>query len=365
MRCTMSEEIIKLDKINVTFEQKNKRIDAVKEVTLHVNKGDIYGVVGYSGAGKSTLVRVINLLQLPTSGRVEIGGAVLYQKDEQTENIIDTKTLREKRRKIGMIFQHFNLLNEQTIIQNVAFALKHSGLKEKEIQEKAQNLLNLVGLDGRENSYPVQLSGGQQQRVAIARALANDPEILISDEATSALDPKNTIQILDLLKDLNAKLGLTVVLITHEMDAVKRIANKVAVMDSGEIVERGDLLQIFTNAKEKITREFIGGSAKAIATLQDYQLAKLQQDEQIFQLTYSDKNVSEPILIRLYKDFGVEANIIYSNIEVLRGTPVGTLFVIIKGSLEGQKQALEYLKSQRIIITKISEQTLVEGGSAK
>ncbi|AUJ31739.1 MAG: methionine ABC transporter ATP-binding protein [Liquorilactobacillus nagelii] len=358
----MTKEIIKLDNISVTFEQKKKQIKAVKDVTLHVNQGDIYGVVGYSGAGKSTLVRVINLLQQPSSGRVEVSGDVLYDKQHQ---IIAAKKLREKRRKIGMIFQHFNLLNEQTIIQNIAFALKHSGLKEKEITEKAQRLLDLVGLGERKNAFPTQLSGGQQQRVAIARALANDPEILISDEGTSALDPKNTAQILDLLQDLNKKFGLTVVLITHEMDAVKRIANKVAVMDNGEIIERGDLLQIFTGAKERLTRELIGGSAKAIATLRDFKLAKLKADERIVQLTYVGNAVSEPLLVKLYRDFDVEANIIYSNIEVLRGTPVGTLFVIIKGTTAGQQKALDYLQNQGVIITQIAEQSLAEGGTVK
>jgi D-methionine transport system ATP-binding protein len=358
----MTEEIIKLDDISVTFQLKDKQVKAVKDVTLHVEKGDIYGIVGYSGAGKSTLVRVINLLQTPTTGRVEVNGDVLFEKQSTEKKVIDEKKLRIKRRQIGMIFQHFNLLNEQTVIDNVAFALKHSGLKEKAIAEKSHKLLKLVGLDSRSDSYPSQLSGGQQQRVAIARALANDPEILISDEGTSALDPKNTIQILDLLKDLNQKLGLTVVLITHEMDAVKRIANKVAVMDNGQIIERGQLLNVFTNPKEQLTREFIGGgSVRAISILKKYHLSKLSSNEKIIQLTYVGKSVSEPILVKLYRDFNVEANIIYSNIEVLRGTPVGTLFVIIKGTTEGQAQALDYLKEQGVIITEIPEDKLQEG----
>ncbi|WP_281164417.1 methionine ABC transporter ATP-binding protein [Liquorilactobacillus sicerae] len=358
----MAEEIIKLDDVSVTFQQKDKRVAAVKQVTLHVEQGDIYGIVGYSGAGKSTLVRVINLLQIPTAGRVEVNGELLYQGDGQQKKVIDAKKLRFERRKIGMIFQHFNLLNEQTIIDNVAFALKHSGLKEKQIEEKSRKLLKLVGLDSRADSYPAQLSGGQQQRVAIARALANDPEILISDEGTSALDPKNTIQILDLLKDLNQKLGLTVVLITHEMDAVKRIANKVAVMDNGRIIERGKLLDIFTHAKQQLTREFIGGgSLKAISILKKYQLGKLGADERIIQLTYVGNSVSEPILVKLYRDFNVEANIIYSNIEILHGTPVGTLFVIIKGTAAGRIKALDYLQKQEVIITEIAEDELQEG----
>ncbi|AUJ29382.1 methionine ABC transporter ATP-binding protein [Liquorilactobacillus hordei] len=359
----MAVEAIRLEKVSVTFTQKNKKVDAVKDVTLHVEKGDIYGIVGYSGAGKSTLVRVINLLQRPTSGKVEVNGETLYEKDSSGEKIISDKKLREKRRKIGMIFQHFNLLNEQTVIQNVAFALKHSNLKEKNILEKSKKLLELVDLSDKADVYPAQLSGGQQQRVAIARALANDPDILISDEGTSALDPKNTIQILDLLKEINEKLGLTVVLITHEMDAVKRIANKIAVMEEGQIIERGDLISIFTDAKEKLTREFLGsGSAKALATLQEYELGKLAEDERLVQLIYMGSKVSEPILVKLYRDFNVEANIIYSNIEVLRGTPIGTLFVILKGNNDSRNKAITYLKEQGVIIKAVKEQDVKKNG---
>lgn len=359
----MSVEAIRLEKVNVTFTQKEKQVNAVKDVTLSVEKGDIYGIVGYSGAGKSTLVRVINLLQKPTSGRVEVNGEVLFEKNSADEKIITAKKLRARRRKIGMIFQHFNLLNEQTVIQNVAFALKHSNLKEKNITIKAQKLLDLVGLSEKADAYPTQLSGGQQQRVAIARALANDPDILISDEGTSALDPKNTIQILDLLQKINKELGLTVVLITHEMDAVKRIANKIAVMEDGQIIERGDLISIFTNAKEKLTREFLGGgSTKAIATLKEYELGKLADDERLVQLIYMGSKVSEPILVKLYRDFNVEANIIYSNIEVLGKTPIGTLFVILKGTEDNRKKALDYLEKQEVIIKNIEEHEVQKNG---
>ncbi|MDN2452878.1 methionine ABC transporter ATP-binding protein [Lactobacillus sp. UCMA15818] len=359
----MAGEAIRLEKVSVTFTQKDKKVDAVKDVTLHVEKGDIYGIVGYSGAGKSTLVRVINLLQHPTSGKVEVNGEILYEKDASGEKIISDKKLRERRRKIGMIFQHFNLLNEQTVIQNVAFALKHSNLKEKNILEKSRNLLDLVGLSEKADVYPAQLSGGQQQRVAIARALANDPEILISDEGTSALDPKNTSQILDLLKEINEKLGLTVVLITHEMDAVKRIANKVAVMEDGQIIERGDLISIFTNAKEQLTREFLGsGSAKAIAVLQESELNKLTEDERLVQLIYKGSKVSEPILVKLYRDFNVETNIIYSNIEILRDTPIGTIFVVLKGTEDSRSKAINYLKEQEVIIKDVKERDVKKNG---
>ncbi len=210
-------DIITLENIDVTFKQGKQIVNAVKNVNLNVEKGDIFGVVGYSGAGKSTLVRTINLLQKPTSGTVKVNGTLLFADNKQQ---ISNKELQKQRRSIGMIFQHFNLLNETTVVDNVAFALRHSSLSDKEIEEKALNLLKLVGLEDKAKFYPIQLSGGEQQRVAIARALANDPEILISDESTSALDPRTTNQILDLLKELNAKLGLTIVLITHEMESI-------------------------------------------------------------------------------------------------------------------------------------------------
>ena len=242
--------MIDLKDISVTFtKEKDKEIHAVKDVNLHIQTGDVYGIVGYSGAGKSTLVRVINLLQRPTTGTVTIDGTELTS--------LKDKALREKRKEIGMIFQHFNLMNSRTIFENVAFSLKYSGKSKQERQQKVAELLNLVGIADKANSYPSQLSGGQKQRVAIARALANDPSILLCDEATSALDPKTTLQILSLLKDLNKKLGLTIILITHEMQVVKEICNKVAVMQAGKIIEKGSSIQVFSQPKQVLTRDFI------------------------------------------------------------------------------------------------------------
>ena len=234
----MSETIIQLDHIDITFHQKKKVIEAVKDVSVSINRGDIYGIVGYSGAGKSTLVRVINLLQIPTAGTITIGGQVTFENQKVQ---LSPAELRQKRQKIGMIFQHFNLMAQKTARQNVAFALRHSDLSKADRAKKVEELLDLVGLSDRADNYPAQLSGGQKQRVAIARALANDPEILISDESTSALDPKTTKQILALLQELNRKLGLTVVMITHEMQIVKDICNRVAVMQNGALIEEGSV----------------------------------------------------------------------------------------------------------------------------
>ncbi|MCF6514675.1 ATP-binding cassette domain-containing protein [Lactobacillus sp. S2-2] len=350
----MTENIIELDKVNVKFPLKDKTIHAVKDVSLSIKKGDIFGVVGYSGAGKSTLVRTINLLQKPSSGIVKVLGKEFYKNVDGKEKNISVGDLRKERRNIGMIFQHFNLLNERTVQDNIAFALKHSKLKEKEIINKSIELLDLVGLKEFAKSYPAQLSGGQQQRVAIARALANDPEILISDEATSALDPENTNQILDLLKKINQKLGLTVVLITHEMDAIKRICNNVAIMDSGELIEKGNIMDIFVHSTNPVTRKFIGNSFDAISILNSLNLSK--KPDAIVQLTYTSDDIGSPIIVELYKQFGVKANIIYSNIEVLQDKPIGTNLIGIDGNQDSIKKALNYLHESNIKVTEIKEE---------
>jgi len=289
----MSRDIIKLDQIDVTFHQKKRTITAVKDVTIHIQEGDIYGIVGYSGAGKSTLVRVINLLQKPSAGKITIDDDVIFD----GKVTLTAEQLRRKRQDIGMIFQHFNLMSQKTAEENVAFALKHSGLSKEEKKAKVAKLLDLVGLADRAENYPSQLSGGQKQRVAIARALANDPKILISDESTSALDPKTTKQILALLQDLNQKLGLTVVLITHEMQIVK----------DKEIVEH------------------------------------LSENSLLVQLKYAGASTDEPLLNELYKHYQVTANILYGNIEILDGTPVGELVVVLSGekaALAGAQEAI-------------------------
>lgn len=351
----MANPIIDLQDIDVTFKQGKEVVHAVKDVSLSIEKGDIYGIVGYSGAGKSTLVRTINLLQKPTDGTVTIDGDVFF-KDHQQQ--LSNKELQKKRRSIGMIFQHFNLLNETSVIENVLFALKHSDLDDDAQEKKAYELLELVGLKDKAEFYPVQLSGGEQQRVSIARALANDPAILISDEATSALDPQNTNQILDLLKKLNTELDLTVVLITHEMDAVKRVANKIAVMEHGQIIERGPLQRVFLQPQRELTRQFVGGSLAAIDTLKAFDLDQLTADKDLFQLVYNGNNVTKSIIIELYKKLGVEASMLYGNIEVLGGEPVGTLFVVIKGDEQQRQAAVQFLQDNKVTVTKIDDRRI-------
>lgn len=332
----MSRDIIKLDQIDVTFHQKKRTITAVKDVTIHIKEGDIYGIVGYSGAGKSTLVRVINLLQKPSAGKITIDNDVIFD----GKVTLTAEQLRHKRQDIGMIFQHFNLMSQKTAEENVAFALKHSGLSKEEKKAKVAKLLDLVGLADRAENYPSQLSGGQKQRVAIARALANDPKILISDESTSALDPKTTKQILSLLQELNRKLGLTIVLITHEMQIVKDIANRVAVMQDGRLIEEGSVLEIFSDPKQPLTQDFIStatGIDEAMVKIEKQEIVEhLSENSILVQLKYAGASTDEPLLNELYKHYQVTANILYGNIEILDGTPVGELVVV----LSGEKEAL-------------------------
>ncbi|HFI0216481.1 TPA: methionine ABC transporter ATP-binding protein [Streptococcus suis] len=348
----MSKEMIKLDNIDVTFQQKKRTIEAVKDVTIHINQGDIYGIVGYSGAGKSTLVRVINLLQVPTAGKITIDEDVIYEGEKVT---LTPAQLRSKRREIGMIFQHFNLMAQMTAEENVAFALKHSGLSKEAKKEKVAKLLDLVGLSDRAENYPAQLSGGQKQRVAIARALANDPKILISDESTSALDPKTTKQILALLQELNEKLGLTIVMITHEMQIVKDICNRVAVMQDGRLIEEGSVLEIFSHPKEELTQDFIKtatGIDEALVKIYQQDIVQnLPENSILVQLKYAGSNTDTAIVNDLYKFYQVSANILYGNIEILDHTPVGEMVVILSGEPDQLHRAIGAVTEARVEVT--------------
>lgn len=347
--------MIELKDISVTFRQGKREIPAVKNVNLSVDQGDVYGIVGYSGAGKSTLVRVINLLQEPTEGVVEVNGT-----DYST---LKPKELRAKRKKIGMIFQHFNLMNNRSIFDNVAFSLRYSGTSKEERRRKVNELLDLVGLSEEINAYPSQLSGGQKQRVAIARSLANDPEILLCDEATSALDPKTTLQILSLLQKLNKQLGLTIVIITHEMQVVKEICNKVAVMEEGEIIERGESIQIFSQPEQPLTKDFIRTAThidQALDTiLGSASFSKLEENEWLVELSYVGDQTSEPIIAELFSQFQVTTNILYGNVEIIQDTPLGSLIVNLSGDLEQRQKAFEYLKSAGVYVNILKQP---EGG---
>jgi D-methionine transport system ATP-binding protein len=330
--------IINLKNIVVTFHQKDHEVTAVNDVSLEIAQGDIYGIVGYSGAGKSTLVRNINLLQMPTSGKVSVDGKDLSN--------LTVRELREERKKIGMIFQHFNLFDSRTIADNVGFAL--SNLTKAEKAKKVEELLDLVGILDKKDAFPEQLSGGQKQRVAIARALANDPKILLCDEATSALDPKTTLDVLALLKDLQQKLGLTIVIITHEMQVVKEICNQVAVMEKGRIIERGRVIDIFNNPQEPLTVDFIR-TATHLDGAEEIVLANNPGD--IYELIFSGSKASDPVIIELYKQYDLTASILYGNVEYIQNEPLGILLVKFDKSLGDDVKS--YLDSQSVRLRKL------------
>lgn len=341
--------MIELTNIDVQFESDRKIIHAVQDVSIKVDKGDIYGIVGYSGAGKSTLVRTINLLQRPTNGSVRVGDKQLLD--------LNPKELRQARKKIGMIFQHFNLMNARTVSGNVLYALRSSKLSAEEKHKKVAELLDLVGLADKHDVYPSQLSGGQKQRVGIARSLANDPEVLLCDEATSALDPKTTLSILELLKNLNEKLNLTIVIITHEMEVIKEICNKVAVMEDGSVVEQGDVVSIFTEPQNALTQEFINTAThidQALAKLAKHPtLLNLNREDTIARLSFVGESTNEPLISSLYSKFTVSTNILYGNIEILHDTPIGNLIVVLSGNPTQIKQATQFLESQQVHVQEL------------
>lgn len=309
--------MIELKNISKDFGSGEKAVHAVRDVSLSIGSGEIFGIIGFSGAGKSTLVRCINLLERPSSGSVFVAG--------QDLTALSAKDLRAARKKIGMIFQHFNLMPSRTVAGNVAYPLKGSGLSKEDIQKKVATLLELVGIGDKADAYPSQLSGGQKQRVAIARALANDPQVLLCDEATSALDPQTTKAILHLLKHLNETLGITIVLITHEMAVVKEICDRVAVMEYGRVVEQGEVFTVFAEPKQDITKSFIHTTSnlqKVEALIaEDSPVTRLQPGELIVRLSYVQRNVNEPIISAVSQMFNVSLNIIFADITIVQDSP--------------------------------------------
>ena len=339
--------MIELRHIVKRFESKAGTVTAVNDVSLHIEKGEVFGIIGFSGAGKSTLVRCINLLERPTSGEVLIDGADITK--------LAAKELRGVRQKIGMIFQHFNLMPSRTVYENIEMPLKLTSLSAEERREKIRSLLELVELADKSEAYPSQLSGGQKQRVAIARALANDPKVLLCDEATSALDPKTTRSILKLLREVNSRLGITIVVITHQMDVVKFICDRAAVMEHGRVVEEGTILDIFANPKAPVTKGFID-SASNVDDLYD-----MLEDAEgrgvthgtVYLLTYAGASAGKPLMTEIFKQFGVSANIIFGNIEILKGTPLGKLAVTLEGDVENVVSAVEFIKAHGVRIEEV------------
>ena len=336
--------MIEFTHVSKDFGSGEKMVRAVRDVSLTIQDGEIFGIIGFSGAGKSTLVRCINLLERPTNGTVVVDGKEM--------TALSPKELRLARRKIGMIFQHFNLMPSRTVFGNVAYPLQGQGLSKQAIQNKVRKLLKLVDIADKETAYPSQLSGGQKQRVAIARALANDPKVLLCDEATSALDPQTTKAILTLLKDLNQKLNLTIVMITHEMAVVKEICDHVAIMEHGQVVEQGEVFSLFADPKQPITQNFI----RTTSNLQKIEelieegspVVQLQPGEVIVRLSYIQKNVSEPLISTLSQRFQISLNIIFADIEIVQDAPIGGTVAILSGEREQITKAMEYLIEKNV-----------------
>ena len=336
--------MIELKHVTKTFSSSGSSVHAVKDVSLSIADGEVFGIIGFSGAGKSTLVRCINLLERPESGEVLIDGTDLTKLPE--------KELREFRKKIGMIFQHFNLMPSRTVYNNIGFALRHSGLSKEEKDKKILSLLELVDLQDKKDSYPSQLSGGQKQRVAIARALANDPRILLCDEATSALDPQTTKSILKLLESVNKKLGITMIIITHQMEVVKDICDKVAVMEHGSVVEEGETIEVFSHPRKPVTKSFIetAGSIGKIYDLiaEDSPITRLAPGQKMYLLTYSTDTTREAIISYVSRTYDVDASVSFGNVEVLKDKPLGKLVVIFSGEEENIEKALKYMQDAGI-----------------
>ena len=326
--------MFELKDVSKTFSNDKGKVYAVKHVNLKIEKQEIFGVIGSSGAGKSTLIRTLNLLERPESGEVLFKGKNLLELSE--------KDLRMSRKKIGIIFQNFNLLNSRTVYENVAFPLK--GQNKYEIHQKVTELLELVGLSDKHDAYPKKLSGGQKQRVAIARALANDPDVLLCDEATSALDPETTTSILNLLKDLNTKLKLTIILITHEMNVIKSICDRVAIMEDGEIKEVSTVLDLFTAPQTKVNKNFINETF-------NLQNVKTLTSNRVYELIFRASSSKEAIISELIQKFNVSVNILAGSVEIIQNQSIGRLAVSLEG--ESFDQVESYLQEKGVLINEL------------
>ena len=335
--------MIEFHNVNVSFPLKGKSIEAVKKVTFDIKDGEIFGIVGTSGAGKSTLLRTINLLQRPTSGSILIKGNEI--------TTIKGEELRQLRLGIGMIFQQFNLINTKTIFENVAFGLKAAGKSKEEIGKRVPELLELVGLSDRATTYPSKLSGGQKQRVGIARAIANNPQILLCDEPTSALDLETTNSILDLLKEINIKLGITTVIISHEMNVIKQICDRVAVMSDGEVLELDTVFNVFTTPKHAFTKSLVNHTINL-----DLPTRLLnEKGKRILKIIYSGERAEEAVISDTVKLFNVHLNILHGKIEYITNKPFGVLIVHLDGTSENVNLAEKYLKERTFEMEVINE----------
>ncbi|UOQ94268.1 methionine ABC transporter ATP-binding protein [Halobacillus shinanisalinarum] len=328
--------MISIKDLSKVFHTKDQDVRAVDKMDLSIEKGEIFGVIGYSGAGKSTFIRLLNRLEEPSGGNVTI--------ENQDVTKLSKSKLRLARQEMGMIFQHFNLLWSRTVFDNIAFPLEIAGMKKEERKSRVNELIDLVGLSGRGGSYPSQLSGGQKQRVGIARALANNPKVLLCDEATSALDPETTDSILDLLVDINNKLGLTIVLITHEMHVIRKICHRVAVMEQGHVVESGDVLDVFLYPKQQVTKRFVDqvmGDPDRKDSLE--LINETYKTGEIIKLHFVGESTNQALISELSREFDVDINILHGKITQTQKGAYGTLFVQFNGEKEEIARAIAYI----------------------
>jgi len=348
-RAAVSFSMIELEHISQRFAGPRGWTDALRDVSLSIPAGEVFGIIGRSGAGKSTLVRTINLLTRPSEGRVIVAGRDL--------TALSAEGLRQARREIGMIFQHFNLLSSRTVFDNVALPLELAGATRAQINSTVLPLLELVGLSAQKDRYPAQISGGQKQRVGIARALSSKPQVLLSDEATSALDPETTRSILDLLKKINRELGLTIVLITHQMDVIKQVCDRVAVLDAGRVVEQGTVLQVFMQPHHEVTRALIGdviAQDLPPAMKQRVQARLGNGRDHLLRLAFSGSGVDQPILSETIRRYELDFNILHGQIDEIQGQAFGSLAVLAGGVATQVAEAIAFLRQQGVVVEEIN-----------
>lgn len=341
----MNQPIISFQNVSKTFTRNGENFLALDSVNLDIHKGDIFGVIGASGAGKSTLLRLINHLESPSQGDMLINGVSLQRTDK--------KRLNHVKKDIGMIFQHFNLLNSRTVFHNVAIPLILQGRDKAFIRDRVNELLAFVNLSEKARSYPDELSGGQKQRVGIARALASNPSILLCDEATSALDPHTTVQILLLLQEINKRYGITIVLITHEMSVVQKICHKVAVMAQGRVIEQGNVLALFGQPKNEITASFVQSVIHDRLPEQTVARIKQQTDSRALRLEFIGQTAQQPIINRLIREYPVEVNILFANMSEVQSTILGFMIVQLRGETAEIDSAIHYLDSAGVKISDV------------
>lgn len=334
--------MIEIRNVSKIYETKKQQVIGVDQVTLTINKGDIFGIVGYSGAGKSSLLRCINLLERPTTGEILVDGQNLTE--------LASSELRQARLKIGMIFQHFYLINQKTIADNIRFALKAANYPAKDMDARIDELLEMVGLSDKRNVYPSQLSGGQKQRVGIARALANNPSVLLCDEATSALDPKTTLSILQLLQEINNKLGITIVLITHEMDVVKEICNRMAIMQEGRVIESGDVYDLFASPVQPLTQEFI----QSVVSFHIPEEILNEVQGEVVKVIFKGDIAGEGIISDMLQQYTIKGNFLHGTIEYIQNRPLGIFIMELLGEKDAVEQAKSYLQQRGTIVEVIS-----------